>query len=179
MTHHMRATTILQRHPGVLIPGEGVSITIHTHRHITPHLNLQERLRESLAWMPTDRMKERRHRRHGRHRITKKTKNLYLTSLHHRVVLGPGCDTYLVKRLLGCVDQEGCIMEEEMKENIIRAEEEQEEVVLARTHFQVMLLQVVLVLEECYLHKRNNTVQHQIGHILRHINTQAYSDLVM
>jgi chaperonin cofactor prefoldin len=61
---------------------------------------------------------------------------------------------------------------EAMKEIIIRAEEE-EVVVLATTHFQVMLLLVVLVLEECYRLKHNNTVQHQTGHILRHINIRG------
>jgi hypothetical protein len=68
------------------------------------------------------------------------------------------------------LEEEECIMEA-MKENIIRVEEEV--VVLATRHFQVMLLQVVLVLEECYQLKHNNTVQHQTGHILRHINTEG------
>jgi hypothetical protein len=113
---------------------------------MTIHIRLQERRRDkSLPPM-------RHLMKHKKQRIIKKMTNSYPTSLHHREVLGQGCDICLVKRLLGCVDQgEGTVETNTMAamKDIIRVE------AMLMTHFQVMLLQVALVLEECYQDKRN------------------------
>jgi hypothetical protein len=167
----MHATTrLLRLLPDVRILVEGVSITIHNCVTVRMMLQvptptgLQKHRRAPLPLMRVAMQNLGKLKRTRRTRRTRKTTKSYVISPRHRAELGQGCAIYLAKRLSECVIQAECVAVTRTKETIIPVEE-----VWVMTHFQVTLLQVVLVLEGCFRHQHRK-VRHKAGHLLHHIN---------